>query len=347
MLTGMVQVLHIYDANEPNIAQHVAMLLAQPMPGFECMEEWPGADSVPGIVHVHGCWNRTIVRRAERLRQQGVRLVHTPHGALEPWVIDERRLTEKAAKTLLWQRRQVGNAYAVIAQGLMECDCLRQLKWNPRVETIRNAVVTSTITPEEMARQTCAVYQKVMDSYTLPLLSADAERLLAVLIKVGITGDRRWVEEWPTIGPTDWRRLLLLADHENIRQVIDLGISTLGISIPAIDTTQISAYFPTSYTKPTIGSTDPVSIAQQALKGPLCLLHLVELARALRQPGVDDTSLIDELADQSLTRYFQHLLQLVAEQTLLEEGFMPFLPVDDRFTRQMRRQLRERLKIED
>jgi hypothetical protein len=368
-----MKVLHLFDPDNQLIAQHVAMLqeptAPTPSPGTPVSGK-PSADGPsaadapapaihPDIVHVHGCWNRTIAQQAERLSRQGARIVLTPHGALQPWIISHQRPVEKTTQSALWQRRLVQHAYAVIAHGRMEYDGLSKLSWNPRVELIRNAVTSNTITPEAMRRQTNAVYQKVMDSYTLPLLTADDVSLLALILKAGITGDKRWVAANVNALPggtapadstmpdaTGWRRLLLYADHENIRPVVDRGISVLQLDAPAIDTAAISAYLPSNYTKPVpLTTADPVAVVQQTMNEPLCLLRLVELDRTLRQPAVNDDSLADELSDQSMTRYFQRLLQLLAEQTLIDEGFMPLPPVDDRLTQQMRKQLTTHLKI--
>jgi hypothetical protein len=347
-----MKVLHLYDTKDQLIAQHVAMLN---------VESVSQTSNHIDIIHVHGCWNRSVATQAERLRLQGARIVLSPHGALQPWIISERFSTEKAAKALLWQRNLVQHAFAVIAHGKMELDALRNLGWNPRIESIGNAVITNTITPEAMRRETYSVYQKVMDSYTLPLLSPQALKLLPILLKAGITGDKRWVQayvegtdngnyfntsDFKSLNSSDdWRRLLLYADHENIRQVVDRGISILRLDVPKINTADIACYLPQGYKQPVVDSADPVSIAQQAMSGPLSMLHLVELDRALRQPDIDDDSLAAELSDQSMTRYFQRLLQLLSENTLIEEGFMPLPPINDRNTGQMRRQLATHLMV--
>ena len=347
-----MKVLHLYDTNDELIAQHVTMLEIQGA-GFTTQTVSSPLEKIqveiPDLVHVHGCWNRSVSQQAERLSQQGARIVLTPHGALQPWILSQQRPVEKTTQSALWQRRLVQQAYAVIAQGKMEYDGLRKLGWNPRVELIRNAVTTNTITPEEMRRQTSHIYQKVMDSYTLPLLSPDTVKLLAILLKAGITGDKRWVNsqfQIPNSEYITWRQLLLYADHENVRQFVDRGISIMGISAPQLITANIKAYLPQDYKQPVPLTTyDPVAIAQHTMSEPLSLLRLVELDHALRQPDIDDNSLADELADQSMTRHFQRLLQLLSEQTMLDEGFMPLPPINDRLTQQMRRQLATHLKV--
>ena len=186
-----MKTLHLYPADDPLIAAHVALLQ-------EGEESFSGQ---PDIVHVHGCWRYNIVRQAMRAHRQGARIVMTPHNGLSPWIVSERRMTEKLSKTLLWQRRMVESAYVIIAQGPMETKALTELGWNPRIETIRNAVVTNSITPEATRRHTLDVYRKVLDSNTIELMSDDSRRLMTMLH-----------EEDETLVPTDVR---LTAPYRN------------------------------------------------------------------------------------------------------------------------------------
>lgn len=331
-----MKTLHLYPADDPLIVAHVALLQ-------EGEEPFSGQ---PDIVHVHGCWRYNIVRQAMRAHRQGARIVMTPHNGLSPWIVSERRMTEKLSKTLLWQRRMVESAYVIIAQGPMESEALTQLGWNPRIETIRNAVVTNSITPEATRRHTLEVYRKVLDSNTIELMSDDSRRLMTMLLKAGITGDRRWVAgEAPDIRETEWRRLLVYADHENVRTVIDRGTHVMGLRAPYIETAQIKSYLPTDYQLPKVDNHTVEGIVSEMHHGPLTLRQIVELDRALRRPDADDERMVDELTEKRLIRYFRHVLQLLKEVTLLDEGFMPADAIDDKQTEKLRRQLLAHLRI--
>lgn len=331
-----MNVLHLYPGNDPLIVQHVSMLNG-------------GSNDdvvVPEIVHVHGCWQYKTVRQAMQAYRQGARIVFTPHGGLEPWIINERRLSEKLCKTLLWQRRLVEHSYAVIAQGTMEAEALRQLGWNPRIEIIRNAVVTNSITPEAMGQNTQDVYRKVMDSNTVELMKDDTRRLLAMILKAGITDDERWVtSSLPSIDDTEWRRLLVYADHENVRTVVDSGTRILGLRHDYIETAKIKSYLPTEYQKPKVKSYDVNGIVSEMHRGQITLRHFVELDKALRHDDVNDEWLIDALAEAHLLKYFRRLLQILTEVTGLDEGFMPAVPLNDGRTQTIRNLLYNHLRI--
>ena len=154
---------------------------------------------------------------------------------------------------------------------------------------------------------------------------------------------------------TDWRRLLIYAEHENIRNYVDYGISILGLETPSLDTSKITAYFPNDWQQPvtlkeTIGEykgdeTDYiVRMIRQIEKQPL-LLHLIELAREFRRDTVDDDQLQQALEEKKLLKYASCLMQILQEQTLLEEGYMPLPPSDNRETRHIRNLIMNHLKI--
>ena len=332
-----MKVLHLFPADDKLIAAHVALLR-------EREEPFTGR---PDIVHVHGCWRYSIVRQAMRCHREGARIVMTPHGGLEPWVVSQRHMTEKLSKTLLWQRRMVESAYVLIAHGPMETESLQELGWNPRIETIRNVVVTNSITPEAMCQQTREVYRKVMDSNTIELMDDDSRRMLTLLLKAGITGDRRWLgnADLPTLSESAWRQLLVYADHENVRTIIDRGLHVVGIRAPYIETANIRSYLPTAYKLPKVENHSVVGIVSEMHHGPLTLRQLTELDRALRRDDADDEQIVDDLTEKRLIRYFRHILQLLTELTLIDEGFLPAQPIDDSQTASLRRQLFTHLRI--
>ena len=253
----------------------------------------------------------------------------------------------------------LSEAYAIITLGKMETSSFSKLGCNPRIEEIHNAVTTNMISPAAMCSQTYSVYQKVMDSNTLELMSDDDRQLLAAILKAGIMGDRRWLNNRPVkvsdANPDLWRHLLVYAEHENIRNYVDYGMNILGLTSPMIDTTKISAYFPKTYTRPMpiksiIGEYDGketdylVKMIRQIHKQPL-LLHLIELTRELYRDTVNDDQLQSALEEEGLLTFASQLMQILSEYTLLDEGYMPLPPTDDKQTKQIRKLLTNHLKI--
>lgn len=361
-----MRVLHIYSKADGLIAQHVK-LLADGM--RQSLEEVITADSAsnlrqliiehrPDILHCHGCSLQKLARAARTARRQGARVVVTPHGQLEPWALSQQPVHEKVANTLLWQKENITNAYAIITLGKLERTNFVKLGWNKRVEEIHNAVTTNTIQPAQMCSETFAIYQKVMDSNTLEQLDETSQKALATIIKAGIMGDRRWCMSLGSVNnpqQIDWRRLLVYAEHENIRNYVDYGINVLDLPTPTIDTEHIASYFPDTYTRPRplkeiIGDYQGdetaylMKMMMQINKQPL-LLHMIEFTRELYRDTVNDDLLKTALEEKKLTNFAESLMQVLQERTGLDEGFMPLSQKDNRLTQTIRKQINNHLKI--
>jgi hypothetical protein len=360
-----MKVLYIYPKGNALIQKHVEMLAEGLRQSADiCITDSYSSfkqnlkDHKPDIVHCHGCWNYDVIRAGMSGRKAGARIVLTPHGQMEPWAVEQQTPQAKAGRIFQWQKKCIQRSYTIITLGQLEQRNFLELKWNRRVEVIHNAIITNTITPSKMCSQTFAVYQKVIDSNTFEQMDDTTIDALSIIIKAGITGDRRWCRKMDAIShpqDIDWRRLLIYASHENIRNYIDYGISILGLSMPNIDTSKIASYYPDSYTTPRpikeyIGDYQGnetnylVKMISQLYRQPL-LLHMIELTRELMRETVNDDQLCEALEEKKLKGYTASLMQVLGEETELDEGYMPIQPVDNRQTNQIRKLLTNHLKI--
>ena len=354
-----MKVLFVYPKSESLINRHVSML-TDGLRQSVAIDIADNANAVrkavkenrPDIIHCHGCPSVSAIRALLSATNKGIRLVLTLHGQMEPWATDNNH----NMPAYYWRKKFIHSAYAVILMGRLELTNFQKLCWNPRTEEIHNAVITNTISPQKMCAATFAIYQKVMDSNTLDLMDEPTTHMLRAIIKIGIMGDRRWTVVLPSEN-INWRHLLLYAEHEHIRNYVDYGISILGLSVPAIDTTHIAAYFPSHYETPKpiremVGhykgkETDYlVRIINQIRQQPL-LLHLIELTRELYRDTVDDEQLAERLEEKKLTAFTHSLMQVLDEQTAIDEGYMPLTPADNRLTRHIRQQLNNHLNIKE
>ena len=362
-----MRILHYYDKGNEMIGQHVQMLsesMGLEADNYLATEQEQARTLLKGggydLLHLHGCWRNSSRSIVQQALKTGVRLVLTPHGQLEPWVLEERQWKEKLPKQLLYQRNIVEQAYVVIIQGSMEQECMEKLKWNPRTVVIRNAVITSSITAKEMARQTFNIYRKVMDSNPLELMNDEMRTTLKAISTAGITGDRRWTGYTPNAKDIEWRKLLCYAHQEQVTDTIKRGIRVLGLEAPDIDAAQIDYFVPKEYKQTesiqqTIGNqfvteNDRLMSSFRYLRKlttdrQLSIKHLIELDRELRQHGCEEEELGDELKERHLWKLASRLMQIMANRTGLTEGFMPVPPTDDRTTRRMEQQIENRLKI--
>ena len=357
-----MNVLHIYPKNNELIHRHVSLLIeglrqsANVQVADNSKSFYKQAcDMQADILHIHGA-NQMLQLKALRCAQKyNLRCMVTLHGQLQPFATSAMSKQEQMS-LLLVQREYLQKVYAVITFGKMETASFNRLGFNPRVEEIHNAVYTNTITPAEMAAQTFAVYQKIQDSNTLEKMDATTLAAFKAIIKAGIMGDKRWVDT-STFDPRliNWRHLLVYAEHENISNYTDYGIRILELSAPLIDTQHIAAFFPKHYARPKtikelVGDyqgdqTDYLMrIIRQVLKTPT-LLGAIELTRELYRDNVNDDALAGKLEDAGLTHSAARLIQVLGEVVLLNEGFMPIDPLDDKQTEKLRNTLKNHLKI--
>ena len=64
----------------------------------------------PDIVHVNCCWMPACAAVQRIAQKHGYKVVLTPHGMLEPWIIKRHYWTRKVPALLLYQKAAVRNA---------------------------------------------------------------------------------------------------------------------------------------------------------------------------------------------------------------------------------------------
>ena len=314
------------------------------------------------ILHIHGCWHYSAYRILKLATKRGARVVLSPYGQLEPWIIDERYWKEKLPKQMLFQKAIVERAYALIIQGKMEEECMRKLGWNTRTEIIRNPIITHSISPSEMAYKTYCVYRKVLDSHTFELMHDQTRQLLQCFIKAGITGDKRWVTNnlYAMNDPEQWRYMLIYSHYEHISNLIQRGAYLLGYRVPDIEVHNIACYLPKNYETPqpiqdVIGlqyasENDRLlatfkQIRKLIQQHQFSISHLCEIDRELREHDVEEDHLTEALKEARLYKIACRTMQLLGEMTGFDEGFMPVPPLNDRITEQIKQQRYNHLKI--
>ena len=235
--------------------------------------------------------------------------------------------------------------FVVIARSKMEqraLDC-------QRCEVVLNPIITRSTTPEACARQMLAIYRRVLQSDVLPLMSDATRRALQLLLAAAVSNDRRWLGDSgrraeETLQQADFQQLYIYTHHEGVQSLLQRGLGVLGYKAPPME--PFASYLPEGYTQPA-PMTDadiPSLLADLKANGP-SLLRLCELAQALRSDDLDEAMLLRRLDEQRLTPFMASVLQLLAEQTMLTEGFMPCQPADNALTAQLRQQLQQRQHI--
>ena len=77
-------------------------------------------DSVrPDIVHVNCCWMPACAFVQQMAQKRNIKVVLTPHGMLEPWIIKRHYWTRKVPALLLYQKSAIKNAAAPMIGGMI------------------------------------------------------------------------------------------------------------------------------------------------------------------------------------------------------------------------------------
>lgn len=353
MITRYVGMLA--DAVQGKAECHVATSLVQLRPLV--------AEVRPDIVHIHGCWRSSLAVAAYWGKKRGARIVVSPHGQLEPWVLNEAYFTQKLPRLMAYQRRIIANAYAIIAMGSKEQKALERFTGNPRIEKVLNALITSKISEREMGEQVLAIYDKVLNSYTLEMMDDATRQILPSLIKAGITGDVRCVSPENVSAAkafTDtrrWQQILLYAYQEDIMSLVLKGAEVMGVaSVPKIDVAAVPCYVPKNNRQSTTISPINGDATEQALHiirtfnkdaqhNRISINGIVQLHKLLYEQEVNEDKLAERLRNKGLDKFASRLMGLMSEKTLLDEGYMVLPSTNDRKTRQLQRIIDNRLKI--
>lgn len=98
----------------------------------------------PDVVHINGIWMiQTWIIQREALRM-GIKTYITPHGMLEPWIINRHPLKKKLALAL-FQKTALKKAIALIATAESEKRNIEQLGYNKNMVVIPNGIDVSAI----------------------------------------------------------------------------------------------------------------------------------------------------------------------------------------------------------
>lgn len=152
---------------------HVHYLPVKWLPWNSCKQEFMRllAQIKPDIFHSHTCWLPLSSLTAQWAKSAGYKVLYTPHGMLEPWIINRHRW-KKLPALWLYQRRGLEVSDVIHATSEMEREHLLQLGWNPRVEVVANCVQLDQIPLKQswQKRRTLLFFSRIHPKKGIPLL---------------------------------------------------------------------------------------------------------------------------------------------------------------------------------
>lgn len=94
----------------------------------------------PDVFHSNCCWLPLSALTSCWAKEKGYKVVYTPHGMLEPWIMSRNYWTKKVPATLLFQKKGVAVSDLVHSTADSEKDNLLKLGWNKNITVIPNCV---------------------------------------------------------------------------------------------------------------------------------------------------------------------------------------------------------------
>ena len=147
---GKLTELHIvsHTSDNPVTLESCQVHYVAPLKHFrEMKREWKCLlDAIrPDIVHVNCCWMPQCALTQKWAQQLGYKVVLTPHGMLEPWIMKRHYWTKKVPALLLYQKAAVKNADYLHATAESEKENLLKLGYNSRIAVIPNGIDVEAI----------------------------------------------------------------------------------------------------------------------------------------------------------------------------------------------------------
>lgn len=98
----------------------------------------------PAIVHINGIWSPQNWGFQKAAQELGIKVVLSPHGMLEPWILAHNPLKKKLG-LFLYQNKAIRSAEHLHATALMEKESIRNLGYTNQLTIIPNGIDLSEI----------------------------------------------------------------------------------------------------------------------------------------------------------------------------------------------------------
>lgn len=180
-------------------------------------------DIKPSVFHTNSCWLPLSAKTAMWAKKRGYKVVYTPHGMLEPWVIKKNYWKKKLPALLLFQKRALVISDILVATAKSEKDNLIKLGYNKKIYVLPNSVEVDKIE----LKQDWSIKRKIFFIALLrpnkgaDLLIRAVERLKDVMKEYKVIIAGKGNEEYE-------RELRLLVNQSGVEEIIELPGSIFG-----------------------------------------------------------------------------------------------------------------------
>ncbi|MDY4174585.1 MAG: glycosyltransferase [Bacteroidales bacterium] len=155
----------------------------------------------PDIVHVNCCWMPLCSMVAQWAKDQGLKVVYTPHGMLEPWILSRHYWTRKLPAIILYQRRAIRLADAIHATADSERQNLLALGWNKNIHVIGNCINVDDIVMKSSWQRRKSilflsrVHVKKGINFLIEAVAKLKDQMDGYVVKIAGPGDETYLNE--------------------------------------------------------------------------------------------------------------------------------------------------------
>ena len=102
-------------------------------------------DVKPDVIHINCCWTPSCTIFQRIAQNRGLKVVLTPHGMLEPWIIKRHYWTRKVPALLLYQKLAIKMADCLQATAESEKQNLLKLGYNSNIKIVKLGIDAESI----------------------------------------------------------------------------------------------------------------------------------------------------------------------------------------------------------
>lgn len=158
-------------------------------------------DLKPDLVHDNCCWMPGSAFTQKWAQQLGYKVVLTPHGMLEPWILKRNYWTKKVPALWLYQKHAVVSADCLHATAESEKDNLLRLGYNQKIEVIANGIEVEKINMKISWRRQkeilflSRVHVKKGIGFLIEAVARLKDELQGYTINIAGEGDENYINE--------------------------------------------------------------------------------------------------------------------------------------------------------
>lgn len=155
----------------------------------------------PDVVHVNCCWMPACAFLQKWAQTLGYRVVLTPHGMLEPWIMARHYWSKKVPALLLYQKSAVVKADVLHATAKSEKENLLKLGYNDRIKVIANGIDVEGIEMKSSWKHNkeilflSRIHVKKGINFLLEAVTQLKEQMEGYVIRIAGEGDATYIEE--------------------------------------------------------------------------------------------------------------------------------------------------------